>query len=69
MDIRLLGIPLLKAQKVRTDDYRSLKIVLFGLFLLGIGAGNERGDHIHLNFGISKLELFVGLSLKKGWAR
>ena len=51
------------------DDYRSLKIVLFGLFLLGIGAGNERGDHIHLNFGISKFELFVGLSLKNGWAR
>lgn len=69
MDIRLLGLPLLKVQKIGTDDYKSLKVVLLGMFLLGIGTGSERGDHIHFNFGVSKFELFIGLSLKNSWAR
>ena len=69
MEIKLLGIPLLKIQKINTEDYISCRIVLFGLFLIGVGSGNERGDHIHFNLGISKFELFIGLSLRHGWIR
>ena len=67
MQIKFLGLPLIKLHKTAEKDYRSLKLVLFGLFVMGIGAGKDRGDHLHFGFGISKFEIFIGLSIKEKW--
>ena len=69
MKIKFLGLPLIGVYKTTEKDYRSFKFVLFGIFVIGAGAGKDRGDHLHFGFGISKFEVFLGLSIKDKWVR
>ena len=66
--INIFGIPLFKILKRSEDDYHSVKIILFRLFLFGVGyALNKNAEHIHISIGITKLELFWSFSIKKRW--
>ena len=66
--INILGIPLIKILWRNDKDYRSYKIILLKLILVGCGfALHEHAEHIHISIGVTKLELFWSFSIKKRW--
>ena len=63
----LLGFPLLRFEKVKAQYRFSYKIKLFKIFMIAIGYSEFNGDNIHIELGITKLQLFTSFTIRRSW--
>jgi len=63
----LLGLEVLKRVLTKEKNRVNYRIILFKVFLLGIGYATLHGENIHITIGITKLEIFTSFTIKKRW--
>lgn len=66
---KILGIPIIKKITKKNDSYLIRKITFLGIFMIGIGYSTHQGDSIHIVIGLTKIELFMSFTIRKGWFR
>jgi|TARA_R100000808_G_scaffold6776_1_gene19891 hypothetical protein len=63
MTFKILGFPVFKCVKVGTKGVTGFKIVVLNLISFTITYGTQKGEHIHLSFGVYRFEAFGGLTI------
>ena len=64
MNLQIFGLPIFKYARILRNDYKGIKLVLFGAFLFTVGIGKHKGYHHHMSIGLFNLELFFGFAFK-----
>ena len=64
MNIILFVLPILKNAKIIKEDYRGIKVILFGVLMFTVGIGIHKGYHHHFSIGLLNTELFFGFAIK-----
>ena len=63
----ILGFPVVIITIIKAQHRISYKIKLFRTFMIAVGYSEYDGDNVHIQLGITKLELFTSFTIKKRW--